>query len=301
MPFLALNPMRHLPFCNGRPLTTHAMNFIPETTAGRMEPLLPDPQVSPSQPSTDAVGSVLNRFGSHAGAFGAVLALHLAALWALTIGLRAPAVELLVPVQMIAQRADAPAPVATPTPIPAPPRPTVPKPAPVVKPKPRPVAAKPAPRPQPVAERAPSPLPATPEPSAQPVAAPVALAPSPDAAAPAPPAPAAANPAPPVVAATTRAPAPLELPSSDAQYLQNPKPRYPPISMRMGEQGTVLVQVLVSDKGVAKDVQIKTSSGFFRLDNAALEAVVRWRFVPGKRAGVAETMWFTVPITFGLQ
>lgn len=95
--------------------------------------------------------------------------------------------------------------------------------------------------------------------------------------------------------------APIELPSSDAQYLQNPKPRYPPISLRNGEQGTVLIEVLVSDTGRAQDARIKTTSGFFRLDNAALSTVLTWRFVPGKRAGVAQTMWFTVPINFGLR
>ncbi len=93
----------------------------------------------------------------------------------------------------------------------------------------------------------------------------------------------------------------MEPPSTDAQYLQNPKPRYPPISHRLGEQGTVLVQVLVSEKGLAQDAQVKTSSGFYRLDNAALTTVLTWRFVPGKRAGVPQAMWFTVPITFGIQ
>jgi len=104
----------------------------------------------------------------------------------------------------------------------------------------------------------------------------------------------AAAPSPPALAA-------VEPPSTDAQYLQNPKPRYPPISHRLGEQGTVLVQVLVSEKGLAQDAQVKTSSGFYRLDNAALTTVLTWRFVPGKRAGVPQAMWFTVPITFGIQ
>jgi len=102
-------------------------------------------------------------------------------------------------------------------------------------------------------------------------------------------------------APSSPAPVAVEPPSTDAQYLQNPKPRYPPISHRLGEQGTVLVQVLVSEKGLAQDAQVKTSSGFYRLDNAALTTVLTWRFVPGKRAGVPQAMWFTVPITFGIQ
>lgn len=102
--------------------------------------------------------------------------------------------------------------------------------------------------------------------------------------------------------APTRPPPPtLELPSSDAQYLRNPRPRYPPISLRLREQGTVLVDVLVSDQGLAQDARIRTSSGFFRLDDAALSTVLTWRFVPGKRAGVAQSMWFTVPVTFDIR
>ena len=93
----------------------------------------------------------------------------------------------------------------------------------------------------------------------------------------------------------------VDLPSSDAQYLMNPKPQYPPISRRLGEQGMVMINVLVSDEGWAKDAEIQASSGFERLDNAALSTVRQWRFVPGRRAGLPESMWFTVPIAFGLQ
>jgi protein TonB len=96
-------------------------------------------------------------------------------------------------------------------------------------------------------------------------------------------------------------PPPIELPSSDARYLQNPRPRYPPISLRLREQGTVLVDVLVSEQGTARETKLQSSSGFFRLDNAALSTVRTWRFVPGKRDGVAQSMWFTVPITFQIQ
>ena len=91
------------------------------------------------------------------------------------------------------------------------------------------------------------------------------------------------------------------MPSSDAQYLQNPKPTYPPMSRRLGEQGTVLVQVLIGPDGNAQKGEIKKSSGFSRLDQAAMATVLKWRYVPGKRAGVAEAMWFTVPIAFALE
>lgn len=96
-------------------------------------------------------------------------------------------------------------------------------------------------------------------------------------------------------------PAAVELPTTDAHYLQNPRPTYPPLSLRLREQGTVMVDVLVSELGVASQARVKTSSGFVRLDNAAVSTVLTWRFAPGKRAGVAQSMWFTVPITFTIR
>jgi protein TonB len=91
------------------------------------------------------------------------------------------------------------------------------------------------------------------------------------------------------------------LPSSDADYLNNPTPTYPSMSRRMGEQGTVLVRAFINTEGRAEKVEIRTSSGYSRLDDAALATVQRWRYVPGKRAGVAEAMWFNVPIRFLLD
>jgi periplasmic protein TonB len=93
----------------------------------------------------------------------------------------------------------------------------------------------------------------------------------------------------------------LTLPSSDADYLNNPPPHYPAASKKLNEQGTVIVRVLVSTDGAAADVQLGKSSDYERLDEAALKAVRHWRFVPGKRDGVAESMWFNVPIHFVLR
>jgi protein TonB len=93
----------------------------------------------------------------------------------------------------------------------------------------------------------------------------------------------------------------VQLPSTDADYLQNPKPVYPPISKRMGEHGKVVVHVLIGADGSAQKAEIRQSSGFDRLDQAALTTVQKWRYVPGKRNGVAEAMWFNVPINFVLE
>ena len=69
----------------------------------------------------------------------------------------------------------------------------------------------------------------------------------------------------------------------------------------MGEQGKVVLRVLIDAQGVPQQVELKQSSGYERLDQQALETVQRWRFVPGKRNGVPEAMWNLVPINFVLQ
>jgi len=91
------------------------------------------------------------------------------------------------------------------------------------------------------------------------------------------------------------------MPSSDAAYLNNPKPTYPAISKRLGEQGKVILRVLIGTDGLPQKVEVNKSSGFDRLDRQAQDAVMRWRFVPGKRNGVPETMWNLVPVNFVLE
>jgi protein TonB len=223
-----------------------------------------------------------------------VLLLHGAALWALQSGLQRqapPAHEpLIVPAELLSQ-------VATP---PAPPVPqSTPAPKPAITPPARPTPEKPRPTPRPQPAPKAQPAPATQAPSEL-AAAQASTAPAPDA----PVAPhadaAAAAPAP---AAPPAAPAPprTELPSSNAAYLNNPKPPYPAISKRMGEQGKVVLRVLISAEGLPQKVEISQSSGYDRLDRQAQEAVQHWRFVPGKRNGVPEAMWTLVPIQFVLE
>lgn len=110
-----------------------------------------------------------------------------------------------------------------------------------------------------------------------------------------PPTPTAASPAPP------GPPAPVIAARFDADYLHNPKPVYPGISRRNSEEGKVLLRVRVSAQGTALDVDIKQSSGFARLDEAAREAVNRWRFVPARRGDEAIESSVVVPITFALE
>lgn len=172
-----------------------------------------------------------------------------------------------------------------------------------------PATAAPLPQAQPKTlpqPRTPTPPPLTPTPTPTLMPTPVVSSAAPTAAAPTVPAPAAT----PAAAAPTgnqrpstasAAPAAVVLPSSDADYLNNPAPVYPGMSRRMGEQGTAVLRVFINTEGRAEKAEIRTSSGYSRLDEAALATVQRWRYVPGKRAGVPEAMWFNVPIRFVLD
>lgn len=277
----------------------------PELAAGREPPSRQRQNASSQADTSHALqrrgDGAMRGLARHGGALGAVVALHLAVLWAFNAGLHMRPATVVVPVQVMAELVEEPRPLAQ-APVPLPPQPKV---APVAKPPPPKPIVKPAPQPTPALPPAPAttpmPLPVAVDPTPFPLAAAATSVQTPQPTAPTTPTAVAPAPPPAAVAPPARAPVVVELPSSDAQYLQNPKPRYPAMSRRLGEQGTVLIQVMVTEKGLAQDARIKTSSGFFRLDNAALEAVSQWRFVPGKRGGVPESMLFTVPITFGLQ
>jgi protein TonB len=73
------------------------------------------------------------------------------------------------------------------------------------------------------------------------------------------------------------------------------------MSKRLNEQGKAVVRVLISAEGSPQKAELRQTSGFERLDQSALETVMKWRYVPGKRDGVPEAMWFNVPITFKLE
>ena len=216
----------------------------------------------------------------------AVVGFHLFASWALQTGLLRSAVEVIVPAQVLSEFIEPPAPKV----VPPPPPPAPPPPVPVVtQTAPTPPVAPPAPQPVAIADPTPAPNApvgiTTPQSPPPPVAATVVATPAP--------APAAA-PAPP-------APPKIELPSTNADYLQNPKPPYPAMSKRLNEQGKVLVRVLVGIDGKAQEVKLQQGSGFDRLDQSALQSIATWRFVPGKRGGIPEAMWHVVPITFVLE
>ncbi|MBB5019223.1 protein TonB [Chitinivorax tropicus] len=112
---------------------------------------------------------------------------------------------------------------------------------------------------------------------------------------------AAAHPAP-VTPTSVEKPAPAveTQPVFSAAYLSNPKPAYPPLSLELQEQGTVMVRAQVSEKGLPISVEVSSSSGFPRLDKAALEAVRRWKFVPAKRGEEPIVGSVLIPLKFNL-
>ena len=91
-------------------------------------------------------------------------------------------------------------------------------------------------------------------------------------------------------------------PSTQGRGARITKPPYPPSSRRAGEEGTVRLKAFVTKSGRAKDVQVVKSSGFPKLDEAAVREVQRnWRFVAGKEDGKAVDMWHTFAVTFRLE
>jgi len=106
-------------------------------------------------------------------------------------------------------------------------------------------------------------------------------------------APAPPRPAPP-------APTPIVPPDFTAAQLRNPGPAYPYVSRKAREEGVVLLKVLVGVDGRAARLELEESSGFDRLDKAALKTVNTWRFIPASQGGEPREAWVLVPVTFSL-
>lgn len=101
--------------------------------------------------------------------------------------------------------------------------------------------------------------------------------------------------------ATASPPAAITPPSYNAKHLNNPAPRRSAASIRAGEAGKVVLRVMVTPQGRPAEIKVTQSSGFDRLDDAALAAVRKWRFVPAEQAGQPVASWVTFPITFTIK
>lgn len=93
----------------------------------------------------------------------------------------------------------------------------------------------------------------------------------------------------------------ISAPRFDAAYLNNPAPTYPPLSRRMGEEGRCVLSVHVAADGYPKNISVAQSSGSPRLDNAAINAVWKWKFIAAQQSGQAVAANVHVPIVFKLN
>ena len=175
------------------------------------------------------------------------------------------------------------------TPAPISPASEVPQTKPEIKPAPsKPVIQTPPEPPVLVAKRqVPSPLPVveTREPIAEPEPAPKP------------------SPAQPKLVADAPTPAPPSpTPARPADYLNNPKPPYPALSRRLGEEGVVRLNVLVNPDGSVARLELAKSSGFARLDQSAMDTVQSsWKFEPARQDGSPVAAWVIVPIQFTVR
>jgi protein TonB len=104
-------------------------------------------------------------------------------------------------------------------------------------------------------------------------------------------------------------PLPLPLPSGPVAMAEElsvacterARPDYPQQSQRLGETGTVVLRVEIDEKGNVADARVSNSSGFARLDAAALAAVRRWRCTPASRNGQNVRAIAQQPFKFVIQ
>ncbi len=107
------------------------------------------------------------------------------------------------------------------------------------------------------------------------------------------------------VAPAPVAPPPVAVPVRVTPRLdmrRSQQPEYPAASRRLGEQGTSVIEVLVGVDGRVLDAKLLQSSGYDRLDQAALAGVkADYHFIPGTVDGKPQPMWFTFKFNWKLQ
>lgn len=203
---------------------------------------------------------------------GGVVAAHLVGGWALLqIDAVRNAVIDAAPVLMV----DMIAPAEPPKPEPPPPAPQPKKLAPAPAPL---IAAAPTPTPAPPAFVAPPPEPAPPQP--------VNVAPAP--------------PAPPAPVAQPLAPVLKQVAPSAVRYVKEPTLNFPLLAKRAREQGTVVLRITVDVNGRLKDAWVHKSSGFERIDQAALKDIHSARFVPQMEDGKPVEWQTLAPLAYDL-
>ncbi len=96
-------------------------------------------------------------------------------------------------------------------------------------------------------------------------------------------------------------PPPILEPKEGANYKNNPRPPYPRLALREGWQGKVILRVKVTPQGKVAGAAVQKSSGRSVLDDAALEIVRTWTFVPATQGGQPVAGTVSVPFEFHLN
>jgi TonB family protein len=90
-------------------------------------------------------------------------------------------------------------------------------------------------------------------------------------------------------------------PPAAARLIDGTAPDYPTESRRLGEEGRAVVRIDVATDGRVACATLVESSGFDRLDRAALDGVRRWRFAPATQGGEPIAWSFLHRLEFRLQ
>lgn len=207
------------------------------------------------------------------GPLMAIVVLHLAGFYAIQSGLLSRVVTAAMPTITTISIIAPPAP-------PKPPAPSVPKTVELSAPVPRAVIP-----PLPLIAVAPSEPTITPPQPTRAEAAPVATA--------APTAPAAPSPTPPAPSTPRTV--------SSVEYIKAPQLIYPNLSRRLGESGTVVLRILINEKGLPEQILIQKSTGYNNLDEAGRQAAQRALFKPMIENGKPVPVYVLVPLTFQLS
>lgn len=94
---------------------------------------------------------------------------------------------------------------------------------------------------------------------------------------------------------------PRTVDASEVGYLMPPRLTYPALSRRLGEEGRVTLRVLVDASGQPGQIVVGTTSGYPRLDDAALQAARAARFRPYVVDGIGQPVWVLIPFVFRLD
>ncbi|HSB95169.1 MAG TPA: energy transducer TonB, partial [Spongiibacteraceae bacterium] len=107
-----------------------------------------------------------------------------------------------------------------------------------------------------------------------------------------------------------KAPPPVAAPPSpDVEARFNPRSRknapgeddYPSASRRLNEQGDVIIAIWVTADGTVGEVKVEKSSGFERLDEAAVTFYQKLKLLPATKDGKPIAAWKTLKVTWKLK